>query len=139
MPSDERQARGELAKIAHERPFLQASLVTMERTCGKANCRCTRGDKHVALYLATRVQGRRKMIYVPKPLEGLVRSWVQSYQDMGRLSQRISTKCLEAFLDQKRRLSGASSRKSSDAAPSTHKAVAVKKANKRTAHRKGSG
>ena len=45
----------------------------MARTCGKENCRCQTGDKHVSLYVSTLVGKTRKMIYVPPDLETQVR------------------------------------------------------------------
>jgi hypothetical protein len=49
----------------------------MARVCGKPTCRCAQGAKHVSLYLAARVDGKRRMIYVPAELEGRVRSAVE--------------------------------------------------------------
>jgi hypothetical protein len=104
IPAPERVARSKLAQIVHDRPFLQASLVTMKHTCGKPACRCARGDKHVSLYLATRLEGKRKMIYVPKSLEDMVRTWVRTYQESGKLSQRISAECMKKFLKEKSKI-----------------------------------
>jgi len=65
--------------------FASGSLVRMKRTCGKKNCRCGRGEKHPALYLAIRSGSRRTMIYVPPALEEMVRRWVQTGQEVDGL------------------------------------------------------
>lgn len=101
MSSKERAARSRLAKLIHDYQFIRGGLVTMAHCCGKPNCRCTRGHKHVSLYLATRVGSERKMIYIPKHLEETVRSWVEVYRETGELSREISAACLERFLRKK--------------------------------------
>jgi hypothetical protein len=70
----------------------------MARTCGTAGCKCTRGQKHVSLYLSIRVKGRRKMIYVPSDWEERIRSWVRTYQEVNGLVDEVSQACLEQFL-----------------------------------------
>jgi hypothetical protein len=97
----ERAARSRLAKLVHEEPLLCASLVAMARTCGKIGCRCRRGDKHLSLALATRKDGRRVMIHVPRALEAQVRSWVGNYREGKALMGRISDGLLERFLREK--------------------------------------
>jgi hypothetical protein len=73
----------------------------MARTCGKTGCHCQQGKKHVSLYLAVRVDNRRKMIYVPHAMENTVRGWVENAQDVDRLLDFISQQCLTQFLQQK--------------------------------------
>ncbi|MBX3291573.1 MAG: hypothetical protein KF881_01635 [Acidobacteria bacterium] len=34
--------------------------------CGKANCRCTKGQMHEAHYFITRRYGRQRKLYIPK-------------------------------------------------------------------------
>jgi len=98
----ERQDRSQLAKIIHQQPLLAGSLVTMARVCGKAKCKCARGHKHVSLYLAIRDGKRRKMIYVPREMEPLVRAAVEAYQQAQRLTAQISQTCLERFQNAKK-------------------------------------
>jgi hypothetical protein len=93
----ERQARSRLAKLLHEQPFLIGSLVSMPRVCGKAGCRCTRGELHPGLYLSLRVGSQRKMIHVPQALEDLARQWVGTYQEAWRLMEQIAQACLKQF------------------------------------------
>jgi hypothetical protein len=74
----------------------------MQRTCGKKNCRCQKGQKHAALCLAIRLGNERKMIYIPHPLEGMVRRWVETGQEVDGLPDVISQQCLETFLVKKK-------------------------------------
>lgn len=102
----ERRARSRLAQILHQQPFLCGSLVTMQRTCGKPGCKCTRGELHLGLYLAVRVGEKRKMIHVPKVMEQTVRQWVSNYQEAWRLMEKISSFCLKRLLLKKEELRG---------------------------------
>jgi len=80
----------------------------MARTCGKAGCHCQQGEKHVSLYLAVRVNNRRKMIYVPLAMEPTVRNWVENAQEVDQLLDFISQQCLTEFLEQKQQKLGRS-------------------------------
>ncbi len=81
--------------------MLQGSLVTMKRKCGKEGCRCARGHLHVSLYLATRCEGKRKMIYVPRELEEKARRWVEEGREAARLLETLCQASLENFFKDK--------------------------------------
>lgn len=100
-PAEERQARSRAVQHIAKNPFLRGSLVSMARTCGKVGCRCQQGEKHVSLYLAVRLNNRRKMVYVPPAMESTVRGWVENAQEVDRLLDFVSQQCLADFLHQK--------------------------------------
>jgi hypothetical protein len=100
-PAEERQARSRAVQHIAENPLLRGSLVSMARTCGKAGCHCLQGEKHVSLYLAVRLNNRRRMVYVPPVMEDTVRGWVANAQEVDRLLDFVSQQCLTAFLHQK--------------------------------------
>ena len=100
-PADQRQARSRAVQHIAENPLLRGSLVSMARTCGKAGCRCQQGEKHVSLYLAVRLNNRRRMVYVPPAMENTVRGWVENAQEVDRLLDFVSQQCLADFLHQK--------------------------------------
>ena len=97
----ERDARSRAVQRIAEQSLLRGSLVRMERTCGKKNCRCQQGQKHPAVCLAIRVGKRRKMIYIPPALEETVRRWVETGQEVDGLLEAISQECLQTFLVKK--------------------------------------
>lgn len=101
-PPQERDLRSQAVQRVANQPLLRGSLVRMQRTCGKKNCHCQQGEKHVSLYLAIRSQGRRAMIYVPAALEETVRLWVETGQAVDGLLDAVSEHCLQAFLEKKR-------------------------------------
>lgn len=100
-PADQRQARSRAVQHIAENPLLRGSLVSMARTCGKAGCHCQQGEKHVSLYLAVRLNNRRRMVYVPPAMESTVRGWVENAQEVDRLLDFVSQQCLTDFLHQK--------------------------------------
>ena len=100
----ERDARSQAVQRVADQALLRGSLVRMQRTCGKKNCRCLQGQRHPALCLAIRVGKRRKMIYIPRPLEDTVRRWVETGQAVDGLLDAISQQCLETLLARKKEM-----------------------------------
>jgi hypothetical protein len=98
----EREARSQAVQRVADQALLRGSLVRMERTCGKKNCRCQKGQKHPALCLAIRMGSQRKMIYIPHALEDTVRRWVETGQAVDGLLDAISQQCLETLLAKKK-------------------------------------
>jgi hypothetical protein len=100
LPAPDRQARAGLRKILGQNsPLVIGSLVETERLCGKAGCKCARGQKHKALYLGARVGRQRKMIFVPRDMHADVRRWVRDAREVQRLIDVISQTWLDR-LDQ---------------------------------------
>ena len=58
LSAQERALRSRLAKLAHEEPMAHATLNPRSVTCGNPGCRCARGERHPALYLVFRREGR---------------------------------------------------------------------------------
>ena len=102
LPTEDRAARSQLLKLlGGANALARASLVSMARTCGKKNCKCAKGQKHVSLYLSTRVGKSRKMIYVPPELERQARVLVENFRAVEELLEKMSQASLKRFLDQK--------------------------------------
>jgi len=101
IPEKERRNRSRLVQIAHEKPLLRGGLVTMARTCGKKGCKCNKGEKHVSLYLSTKVDRKQKMVFIPSALEKQVRAWVKNYKDALSILEEISGAQVEKFLEMK--------------------------------------
>jgi hypothetical protein len=99
--SEERAARSRLAQILHDHEVICGSVVSMARCCGKAVCRCRRGDKHVSLYLSIKIEGKRRMVYIPVELEDEVRRRVAAYQEVQRLTGVVSAACVDRVLARK--------------------------------------
>ena len=66
MSPRERDRRSQLAQLAHGAGLLRGTLAIRERACGKPNCKCTKGEKHVSLYLVASYEGRVRQLFIPK-------------------------------------------------------------------------
>jgi hypothetical protein len=100
--AQERSARSRLAQLLHDHDVICGSVVSMARACGKAGCRCARGEKHVSLYLSTKVEGRRRMIYIPDELAEEVHRRVAAYREVEQLTEVVSAACVNRVLKRKR-------------------------------------
>ena len=101
----ERHARSRLAQLITQEPFLRGSVVERSRPCGKPTCRCRRGQLHRSLYLATRHNGRRALLYIPRALEETVRQWVQNGRCLREQLQGLHQLQLDQLLRRKEQLS----------------------------------
>ena len=101
---EERSARSRLAQLLHGHDLIRGSVVSMARRCGKPGCRCEQGHKHVSLYLSVKIEGKRRMVYIPSQLEDEVRRRVEAYREVERLSQVVSEACVDRVLERKREL-----------------------------------
>ncbi len=99
--TQEREARSRLAQLLRGQDMICGSVVSMARTCGKAGCRCARGEKHVSLYLSVKMEGRRRMVYVPPELEEEARRCVAAWREADALVQTVSAACLGRVLERK--------------------------------------
>jgi len=51
LSAAERNFRSRIAQLSSGQWFLRGTLSERSGTCGKANCRCARGELHKSLYL----------------------------------------------------------------------------------------
>ncbi len=90
MTAQERQVRSQLAQLVNQRGVMRGSLSVRRRVCGKAGCKCTRGQLHESLYLVLSEEGRTRQLYVPRAFEARVRQWVENHRRARRLMEEIS-------------------------------------------------
>ena len=69
---------------------VRGSIVTMQRHCGKAGCRCQKGFKHSSLYISQRHNGKTRMIYVPKCSEIVARRLIDNYRKLKTIMDKMS-------------------------------------------------
>jgi hypothetical protein len=85
-----KDARHKIARQAHPEDIMRGSLVMVERTCGKPNCRCVKGHKHRSLYLSQYHKGSPRMIYIPKRAQEDARRMVRNYQMLKGILNKVS-------------------------------------------------
>ena len=78
-------------------PVLRGSLIQRFTQCGRAGCKCMRGEKHgPAHYLTVSyAKGRTRQVYVPKDLLPLAERWVRNYRQALTVLEGISSINLE--------------------------------------------
>ena len=60
--------------------LVRASLITLRRKCGKANCRCATGAPHESPALSFWVEGRSRIVTLRKGEVELLKDAVEAYQ-----------------------------------------------------------
>ena len=103
MSPQERAFRSRLAKLVHEEPVLHGTLSRRSVTCGNPRCRCASGERHPALYLVVRREGRVHQVFVPPSLGAQVRQWVATDRAVRSLLGEVSRLGVERLEALKRR------------------------------------
>ena len=92
MKSDHSRLRRELRRLEDARsvhletilrargPLRRGAFVTVQRKCGKPNCRCAQGEGHPAKYLSVKDGGQTRMIYVPSSQEVRIAQEAEQYR-----------------------------------------------------------
>ncbi len=80
-----------ISKIAELGPWIEGTIVTTTRICGKKNCACHKGtSKHPVMYVTWKENGKTVSLYVPRKLEDEVRRWGSNYKRLKKLVREIS-------------------------------------------------
>src|SRR4030042_6119872 len=78
-------------RITKLSPWIEGTLVTTTRFCGRKNCTChTSGQKHPVMYVTWKKNGKTVSLYVPKNLESDVREWGKNYKRLKEIIRKIS-------------------------------------------------
>ena len=77
-------------EIALSTEVIRGSLVVMRRVCGKPNCKCQKGRKHVSLYLSRSINGHTSMTYIPRKNEAGVKEASLRYHVIIDLLNQLS-------------------------------------------------
>ncbi len=102
LPQKERNARSRAAQLIHGKPFILGSVVEMANTCGKLNCKCTKGEKHKSWCVSVRYKGKRKMLHVSRGLEKAFFEAVRTYKDLWEQMEIISDASLEHIISSRK-------------------------------------
>jgi hypothetical protein len=91
-----------LARIRAIGPLVHGSLVEMKRTCGKAGCKCARGERHSAFYLSRRIEGRTRLEHISRGDVETVRRWQNNYKRLLGLIEELTTALLRELRESRR-------------------------------------
>ncbi len=77
-------------KIPYTDEIVKGTLIEMHNVCGKANCKCQRGEKHNCLGLSYYADRQSKVTYIPKTMEKDFKRYVGNYKRVMRCINEIS-------------------------------------------------
>jgi len=93
------QLHEEILDYLSRKPLLKGSIYRKYKTCNKQGCKCMRGKKHGPfMYLSLKIDGRSKLIYIPKDMEGKVMVYASSYQRWRKIRAHI-VRCQREMLE----------------------------------------
>jgi Family of unknown function (DUF6788) len=79
------------ARLGDVQQVLAGSLTAQPRRCGRPGCRCADGEPHGPYaYFTPRPHGRGRARYVPAPLAGVVRRYLQRGTEVEAVLAEIS-------------------------------------------------
>lgn len=79
-----------LKEFQPQGPVLAATLVLVQRRCGRPGCHCRKGQGHPTHYLTCKQHGKTRSVYVPQDLLKEVQSWIREHHRLKKLSQHLS-------------------------------------------------
>lgn len=80
-----------VGRMSELSPWIQGSVVVVQRVCGQKGCACHRGGKkHPAMYLTGKEEGKTVALYVPRKLEAEARVWAGNYKKLKKLVREVS-------------------------------------------------
>ena len=71
-------------------PILKASVNRRNYTCGKMNCRCTKGYLHTDLIITRKIDGKTQTTKVPKSQESEIIERVNNWKEMKTILRNIT-------------------------------------------------
>lgn len=77
-------------ELAARGPVLAASLVQIQRRCGRPGCHCAQGALHVGYYLTRTVAGKTRTVYVPTELVAEVRRWIAEHRRLKQVTREVT-------------------------------------------------
>lgn len=77
-------------KLGEINPVVRGSVVELGRVCGRPNCHCKKGEKHMSRYLSTSIHGKTSIFYLPKHAEEKARKWVANYKEASLTMEKLS-------------------------------------------------
>jgi len=72
-----------------DQPLIKGTVYELRRTCGKAGCRCNRGELHARMVLSASEGGKTRLRVIPRGKLGEVQEKVTRYREVRRARARL--------------------------------------------------
>ena len=101
IPTHLRKIYSKLRQIISQKRFIKGSLYYLRNTCGKKNCKCTKGEKHESLYIQQVKKNKARKSIIPKSKWDEIRQMNNRYKEILKLLEQISDYEWEHIKDKK--------------------------------------
>ena len=90
IPKNLRNVLSKLHQLIDQKRIIRGTTYWLRNTCGKKNCKCAQGDKHVSLYIRKSIKGESSTMLIPKSRWDDVIEMNNRYKEILRLLTEIS-------------------------------------------------
>lgn len=87
---EERKIRSQLHLLIREANFMRASLITLKRKCGKAHCRCLKGELHSSPAVEQSHKGRTRLKTLSRERQAEAKQWIENWHKAQELLESLS-------------------------------------------------
>jgi len=90
IPENLRKVYSQLHQLIDKKQFIRGTLFYLKNTCGKKNCRCAKGERHVSLYIQQSLNGKLRTTLIPKVNWDKIKEMNKRYREIQKLLEAIS-------------------------------------------------
>lgn len=72
-----------------DKPIIRGSVYELKRKCGKAGCKCTKGQLHSRMVVSSSEKGKTRLQVIPHGFLVEVQIKVRRYQELRRVRARL--------------------------------------------------
>lgn len=83
------EIRGLVEPFFSHRPVIKGTVYELKRRCGKAGCKCARGELHGRMVVSASEGGKTRLQVIPHGFLGEVQAKVRRYQELRRVRARL--------------------------------------------------
>lgn len=87
---EERRLRSQLHLLIKDADFMRASLIVLKRRCGKARCRCLKGELHTSPAVEQHQKGKTRLKTLPREQQAEVKQWIENWYRAQELLESLS-------------------------------------------------
>jgi hypothetical protein len=84
-----REIQGVIKPLFSDRPVIKGTVYELKRRCGKAGCKCTRGELHARMVVSASEEGKTRLRVIPRGFLIEVQAKVRRYQELRRVRARL--------------------------------------------------
>lgn len=86
----ERKKKEIYRRMPHTDKIIKGTIIESSHTCGKAGCKCERGETHAYMGISHCMDGKSVLTYIPKTIQKEVKEYVKNYKLMQKSINELS-------------------------------------------------